>query len=119
MLFTYELDRRLDLGARGIAVTAFDPGLMPASGLSRDYTPVQKGIWRMISPVLRALPNVNSTATSGRHLAALAIDPRFGGVTGEYFEGDKVIRSSVDSYDVAKALDLWDTSERLVAVAAP
>jgi NAD(P)-dependent dehydrogenase (short-subunit alcohol dehydrogenase family) len=119
VLFAYELDRRLGHGARGIAVTAFDPGLMPASGLSRDYTPVQKVVWQVISPLLRALPNVNSTATSGRRLAALAIDQRFCNVTGEYFEGDKAIRSSVDSYDVAKALDLWDTSGRLVAVAAP
>jgi hypothetical protein len=28
--------------------------------------------------------------------------------------GAKQIRSSTDSYDTAKALDLWDTSERLV-----
>lgn len=118
VLFTYELDRRLGHGARGITVTAFDPGLMPASGLSRDYAPAQKVIWRVISPLLRALPNVNTTATSGRRLAALAIDPEFAGITGEYFEGHKAIRSSVDSYDAAKALDLWETSERLVAVAA-
>jgi NAD(P)-dependent dehydrogenase (short-subunit alcohol dehydrogenase family) len=29
MLFTYELDRRLD---HGVTVNAFDPGLMPGSG---------------------------------------------------------------------------------------
>lgn len=115
MLFAYELDRRLGHGARGITVTAFDPGLMPTSGLSRDYTPAQKVVWSVVSPVLRLLPNVNSVATSGRNLAALAVDPAFDGVTGEYFEGTKRIRSSADSYDAAKALDLWDTSAQLVA----
>ncbi len=35
------------------------------------------------------------------------------GVTGAYFEGKREIRSSEDSYDRAKALDLWETSERL------
>ncbi|KAA0113559.1 SDR family NAD(P)-dependent oxidoreductase [Mycolicibacterium sp. P9-22] len=114
VLYTYELDRRLGHGAQGITVTAFDPGLMPSSGLSRDYTPAQKVLWRLISPLLRALPNVNSVAASGERLAALATDARFDGVTGEYFEGTKPIRSSADSYDTAKARDLWETSAQLI-----
>ena len=114
VLFAYELDRRLGEGARGVTVTAFDPGLMPGSGLARDYSPAQRFAWRFIGPALRLLPNVNSTRTSGSRLAALAVDPAFEGVTGRYYEGAKEIRSSVDSYDNAKALDLWETSERLV-----
>ena len=114
VLFAYELDRRLGQGARGITVTAFDPGLMPASGLARDYSPATRLVWRIIGPMLRVLPNVNTTRTSGRRLAALAVDPAFEGVTGRYYEGVKEIRSSLDSYDEAKAADLWRTSERLV-----
>jgi NAD(P)-dependent dehydrogenase (short-subunit alcohol dehydrogenase family) len=114
VLFAYELDRRLGHGARGVTVTAFDPGLMPGSGLARQYSPLQKFAWRYVFPLLRVLPNVNSTRASGRRLAALASDPAFDGVTGNYFEGAKVIRSSADSYDPAMALDLWETSERLV-----
>jgi NAD(P)-dependent dehydrogenase (short-subunit alcohol dehydrogenase family) len=114
VLFAYELDRRLGEGGKGITVTAFDPGLMPASGLSREYSPAQRFAWRFIGPVLRLLPNVNSTRTSGARLAALAVDPVFDGVTGRYFEGAREIRSSTDSYDPAKALDLWETSEQLV-----
>jgi NAD(P)-dependent dehydrogenase (short-subunit alcohol dehydrogenase family) len=113
VLFAYELDRRLGEGAKGVTVTAFDPGLMPASGLARDYSPALRLVWRIIGPVLRLLPNVNSTRTSGSRLAALAVDPAFEGVTGRYYEGAKDIRSSDDSYDVVKALDLWETSERL------
>jgi NAD(P)-dependent dehydrogenase (short-subunit alcohol dehydrogenase family) len=41
-------------------------------------------------------------------------DPSFDGVTGKYFAGRKPIRSSADSYDRDKALDLWETSERLL-----
>jgi light-dependent protochlorophyllide reductase len=113
VLFTYELDRRLGRGAGGVTVTAFDPGLMPGSGLARDYPPLQRLAWRYLFPALRVLPNVNSARTSGRRLAALTGDPRFEGVTGAYFEGKREIRSSEDSYDRAKALDLWETSERL------
>jgi NAD(P)-dependent dehydrogenase (short-subunit alcohol dehydrogenase family) len=118
VLFAYELDRRLGEGAKGITVTAFDPGLMPGSALARDYPLAQRFVWRCIGPVLRLLPNVNSTRRSGSRLAALAVDPAFEGVTGRYYEGVKEIRSSADSYDEAKALDLWHTSERLVQAVA-
>jgi NAD(P)-dependent dehydrogenase (short-subunit alcohol dehydrogenase family) len=114
VLFAYELDRRLDRGGQGVMVTAFDPGLMPGSGLARDYPPLQRWAWRYVLPALRLLPGVRSTRTSGRYLAALVDDPRFDGVTGQYFGGLRPIRSSVDSYDRAKALDLWETSERLL-----
>jgi hypothetical protein len=113
-LFSYELDRRLDHGERGVTVTAFDPGLMPGSGLARDYPPLQRLAWRYLLPALRVLPNVNSARTSGRRLAALAGDPRFEGVTGAYFEGRREIRSSAESYDRDKARDLWETSEQLL-----
>jgi light-dependent protochlorophyllide reductase len=114
LLFAYELDRRLGRGADGITVTSFDPGLMPGSGLARDYSALGKFAWRYVFPVLRVLPNVNSTRASGSRLAALAHDPAFDGVSGAYFEGDKAIRSSVESYDQDEARDLWETSERLV-----
>jgi NAD(P)-dependent dehydrogenase (short-subunit alcohol dehydrogenase family) len=114
VLFTYELDRRLGHGEQGVTVTAFDPGLMPGSGLARDYPPLQRLAWRYLLPALRVLPGVRSTRTSGRYLAALAGDARFDGVTGEYFDGGKPIRSSADSYDRDKALDLWTTSEQLL-----
>jgi NAD(P)-dependent dehydrogenase (short-subunit alcohol dehydrogenase family) len=115
MLFTYELDRRLGNGGQGVTVNAFDPGMMPGSGLARDYPPLQRLAWRYLLPALRVLPGVHSTRTSGRNLAGLAIDARFDGVSGQYFDGPRSIRSSADSYDRGKALDLWETSERLHA----
>jgi len=117
VLFAYELDRRLDHGARGITVNAFDPGLMPGSGLARDYSRLGRLVWRYVFPLLRVLPNVNSIRSSGAKLAALTADTRFEGVTGAYFEGRRQIRSSDESYDRAKALDLWKTSEQLVLTA--
>jgi light-dependent protochlorophyllide reductase len=118
VLFTYELDRRLGHGGQGVTVDAFDPGLMPGSGLARDYPPLQRLAWRYLLPALRVLPGVRSTRTSGRYLAALTNDARFDGVSGEYFDGLRAIRSSADSYDRDKALDLWETSERLLTHAS-
>ena len=114
MLYAYELDRRL---GQDVTVNAFDPGLMPGSGLARDYSPLGRLAWRYLFPAMRVLPNVNSTRASGRHLAALVNDARFDGVSGQYFEGRRPIKSSVDSYDRDKALDLWTTSEELLTLA--
>jgi NAD(P)-dependent dehydrogenase (short-subunit alcohol dehydrogenase family) len=115
LLFTYELDRRL---GDGVTVNAFDPGLMPGSGLARDYPPLQKLAWRFVFPALRVLPAVRSTRTSGRYLASLVNDTRFDGVSGQYFDGPRPIKSSADSYDLDKARDLWETSEELLTHAA-
>jgi NAD(P)-dependent dehydrogenase (short-subunit alcohol dehydrogenase family) len=111
MLYAYELDRRID---DEVTVNAFDPGLMPGSGLARDYSPMGRLAWRYLFPALRVLPGVRSTRASGRYLAALVTDARFDGVSGQYFAGPKPIRSSADSFDRDKARDLWETSEALL-----
>ncbi len=114
ILFAYELDRRLGEGARGITVNAFNPGLMPGSGLARDYGALQRAAWRFLMPVLRALPQVRGVEQSGHDLATLVVNPAYEGVTGRYFDGARAIRSSDDSYDRETARDLWETSERLI-----
>ena len=88
---------------------------MPGSGLARDYTGPQRLAWRFLLPVMRVLPHVHSARTSGRNLAAVADDERFADVSGKYFLGLEPVRTSTDSYDLAKAADLWETSERLIA----
>jgi light-dependent protochlorophyllide reductase len=112
VLFTYELNRHLQ--GDDVTVNAFNPGLMPGSGLARDYGGVQRFAWRFVMPAMRVLPGVNSTAASGTRLAALAADGRYAAVSGVYFDGLKQVRSSEESYDEAKARDLWETSERLI-----
>jgi NAD(P)-dependent dehydrogenase (short-subunit alcohol dehydrogenase family) len=108
VLFAYELARR----APQLRVNAFNPGLMPGSGLARDASRVQQFAWKRIMPALRFLPQVRSTRSSGRVLAALVTD---GDASGRYVNGRKQIASSRDSYDEAKARDLWDTSSALAA----
>ena len=114
VLCAYELARRLAAAHRPITVNAFDPGLMPGSGLGRDYSAPARFAWRFVLPLLRPfVPNVNSVETSGERLAALVQDPRFAGVSGKYFVGAREERSSAESYDEAKAAALWAVSEEL------
>ncbi|MCU0849517.1 MAG: SDR family NAD(P)-dependent oxidoreductase [Spirochaetes bacterium] len=103
---------------KNIAVNAFDPGLMPGTGLARQAGPVAFFIWKYIMPVMTLLPiNANTPGKSGRALAALATDALYDDATGKYFEGTKEIKSSKLSYSKENALDLWDTSVELVKLA--
>ncbi|KAK3687681.1 short-chain dehydrogenase [Podospora appendiculata] len=123
VLWTYELDRRLrrqnPSRRRNIAVNAFDPGLMPGTGLAREGTGAERFLWHTVMPRIVGLMrlvlthNIHTPRESAAALVRLALDEAEG-VSGKYFEGLKAIPSSVDSYDEAKALDLWDWTLRYV-----
>ena len=116
----YELARRLESAAdprlRSIRVHAFDPGLMPGTGLARTYPAPLRFLWRHVLPVLaRSRPNVHSPAESGRRLAKLATD--FGDKsTGRYVSDGRAIRSSPLSYDAGKARELWEASAAMAGI---
>jgi len=118
VLFAYELDRRLRESGSEVTVNVFDPGLLPGSGLARDYTGPQRLAWRLLFPLMRVLPGVNSARTSGTNLAALITDERYAHTSGQYFSGLRATSSSAESLDRAKATDLWTTSERLISASA-
>ena len=124
VLFTYELERKLRAekaagsNGRSITVNAFDPGLMPGTGLARDYGRLARFAWRYVLPALRPfVPNVNSAARSGRSLANMVTDPRFERISGKYFQGSRDVPSSKDSYDPVIATELWESSASMVKLA--
>jgi NAD(P)-dependent dehydrogenase (short-subunit alcohol dehydrogenase family) len=89
---TYELARHLEASPdprlRSIRVNAFDPGMMPGTGLAKTYK-------------------------SGKPLAELAAGSA-GDATGKYFSDGQETRSSDSSYDKAKALELWNSSADMI-----
>ncbi|MCD0450487.1 SDR family NAD(P)-dependent oxidoreductase [Actinocorallia sp. API 0066] len=119
VLTAYELDRRLDTND-GVTVNAFDPGMMPGSGLARDYGAFQRFGWRFVLPALTVLPlNIHTQRRSGRALARLVLDPALETTSGRYFEGFTETRSSTDSYNLDLAADLWNTSSALTDLTRP
>ncbi len=126
VLCTYEMDRRLKEGDmstpdRPISVNAFDPGLLPGTGLARGYGPAARFAWNLLGPLLlwTLRPfhvNIHHPRDSGRALARLVLDPALERVSGRYFEGLLEIRSSQESYDEANAAALWEQSAELVGL---
>ena len=128
--FTYELARRLEASGlasadRPITANAYDPGLVPGSGLARDYPPALRWLWNRVLPgVARVLtpvyPGISTAPKSGGALARLVLDPALAETTGRYFPSTarwRAAPSSAESYDEARARALWEASARLCALA--
>jgi len=114
ILCAYEFSKKLSSAGMNIRSNAFDPGLMPGTGLARDYSKAMQFGWNWVVPLARFfMHNVNTTEASGRALTRLATDPALSEVNGKYFEGMKDIPSSKDSYNEEFARDLWATSIEL------
>ncbi|KAL4943324.1 hypothetical protein BDV06DRAFT_190275 [Aspergillus oleicola] len=126
ILWTYALERRLadvrsGQAKRNWTVAAFDPGMVPGTGLARDAGGAMKFVWGRVLPkvlpVLRALvsPNIHSAEESGRNLAWVASNRDVAKMSGLYFEGRKEIKSSKESYEEGKQEDLWAWTVKTLA----
>jgi len=124
--FTYELVRRMAAagisnGQHAVTVNAYDPGLVPGSGLARDYPAALRFAWNRILPGVATLlspvlPTINPAWKSGQALARLVTDPALGAVTGKYFPSHArwhEAASSEASYDAGRARALWDESVQM------
>jgi NAD(P)-dependent dehydrogenase (short-subunit alcohol dehydrogenase family) len=116
VLSAYELQRRLACAQGKAQVFAFDPGLMPGTGLVRDYGPLARWAFRSVLPVLTLAPNVNSVRTSARRLAELATG-RLAAQPGSYVSRGRPVRSSVASYDQELGSQLWTLCSQLCGLA--
>lgn len=120
LFYTYELAKQLSSkGSEIITVNAFNPGLMPDTGLGGLNTkPIRKYFLKYILPFF-AKGAVSTPEISGKYLADLLMDDKYQNITGKYFDRDKMIVSSIESYDTQKGLDLWQFSEAIVGLEPP
>ena len=124
VMWTYALQDHITKASSGKkwTVTAFDPGLVPGTGLARDGGAMVIFVWTKILTrliwLLRLLvsPNIHTPQESGAALARLAVGKDIEGESGKYFEGMKEIKSSVESYVKEKQEDLWQWTAKFVAM---
>lgn len=119
ILFTYEMARRIP--ADRARFIAFDPGLMPGTGLARERSAAERFGWRYVLPILGMVVDGVSTAARSAHaLATLLTDPSRAPGSGLHLDFTlRPIASSRDSYRQDWAQDLYDVSARLARVAHP
>ncbi len=109
VLFTYELARRLE--GSGVTANCLHPGVV-ATGFGHNNAGWLKIGVSMIRPFIL---NAQRGAETSVYLAA---SPEVAGVTGQYFEKCKAVKSSPASYDTSAAARLWAISEEMTRVRA-
>jgi protochlorophyllide reductase len=117
IICAYELGRRVPIDQA--AFFAVDPGLVPSTALSRDYSPIARTLYRSMAPLLSLVPGVSTAARSGAALAWAATSRELDGRTGVHLRFDhQETRTSSASHDPAIALDLFDESAKLTGTQA-
>lgn len=98
LLFTYEMARRVP--ADRVRFLAYDPGLMPGTGLARDRGATDRFAWKYILPILRLfIPGVSSPERSARSLCKLLTDSAIAPISGSHFDYRlKPTKTSADSH---------------------
>ena len=109
VLFTYELARRL--GTTGVTANAVHPGLV-RTGLSTKNTPWPLRPWVALGV---SVLGISQEAGASAPLM-LATAPELEGVSGEYYDLNRRVRSSALSYDKASARRLWEVSAQLTGI---
>ncbi len=127
--FAYELARRLEAAGlsradRPIAINAFDPGLVPGSGLAREYPGWMRFVWGSVMPAMASaltpfVAGISTAPKSGDALARLVLDPRLGAAGARYYPSHTrwyETPSSEMSYDAGRAAELWEASVRMTGL---
>lgn len=107
ILFTRELSKRLE-GTR-VTANSLHPGLVKTDGFRHLGIVTRILIW----PILM----MAKTAKSGAQTTlAVALDPSFEGVTGEYFSNSAIAKVGKAALDDEMALWLWNKSIELAGL---
>jgi NAD(P)-dependent dehydrogenase (short-subunit alcohol dehydrogenase family) len=108
IMFTYAMAR--EFGDTGPRFIAFDPGLMPGTGLARTQPVIVRAAWRYVLPLaVRFIDGASTAERSGAQLAALLTGQAHPQGTGLHIEftGNE-IRSAPISHDEAKQDELME-----------
>ena len=107
VLYTYELARRLE--GTGVTVNCSDPGMVATNLTDKDedFPKFYKYMFKLLKIFLKS-PEKGAVTS-----IYLASSPEVEGITGQYFIGKKMGKSSPASHDIATAKRLWDVSVSL------
>jgi len=113
----HEWDRRHGCGPRRLRFSVYDPGLMPGTGLARDFPALQRFAWSALMPVMRVLPGVTTPRRSSAHLADLVLGRRHGHLRGAYVFLGTPQDPSPASFDADRERHLWEVADELTSAA--
>ncbi|NJK82679.1 MAG: SDR family NAD(P)-dependent oxidoreductase [Saprospiraceae bacterium] len=112
IMFAYELDRRLNARQKRHYINVFNPGLMALTNFGRNRNSFSEKMGRYLLHFIGRLFGFGTSArVSGRYAAQHLTETK---ESRKYFDKEKFISSSKDSYDIQNAKLLWDESNEIL-----
>ena len=113
LYYAHELQRRI---GQDIAVSVFEPGFMPGTGLGRDHAPLLRALAR----AAQHLPGTASPTRSAPALASVALDDRWATLRdGAFVLIDKETEVLPHAHNRDRELRLWEATRELLERATP
>lgn len=91
-------------------VLAYNPGLVPGTGLARDLGRAAQVAMSAVAGLLARTPIASTVPVAGHRLAD-AVQGRVDAASGSYIDRARADRSSEESYDPAREAELWEFAE--------
>lgn len=113
VLFTYDLNRRLEKRKLPykILVNAINPGLMLTTNLGRTHKHGENFSRKLFDLIFKLFGMSDKPESSAKAVVNLITEVND---SGKYYDKDKTAKSSVDSYNLHMAEELWLGSEKLI-----
>ncbi len=117
LLYAHALAERLQkTGRPHISVNAYNPGLMPDTGLGGlNQHALRRLFLKYLLPIF-VRGAVDTPEHAGAILASLMTHGRYAGISGAYYDREHRIEPSAQSCDAKLQADLWQTSLRLAVL---
>jgi NAD(P)-dependent dehydrogenase (short-subunit alcohol dehydrogenase family) len=117
LLYTHSFCEKISAKEiKGITINAYNPGLMPDTGLGGlNKKLFRKFFLKYILPLF-IKDEMGTPQRSGKILADLVLSEKYEGITGKYFDRAKNTEPSKESFDKHKMEDLWNTSIELTKI---
>lgn len=93
---------------RGVRAVCFDPGLMPETGLARQYPPTVRAVYAALTPLLVRLPGARRVADAAEDLAWLATDPAAEPLLGGYVSHRRAVAASSLAQRPGLGAQVWE-----------
>jgi len=117
LMYTHQFSELFKTKASNeITINAFNPGLMPDTGLGGLNKKILRKLFLKYILPLFVKGTVSTPQQSGQWLAELFTSDKFAGMSGKYFDRNQQIEPSKESHDQSKINDLWLTSIQLTNI---
>jgi NAD(P)-dependent dehydrogenase (short-subunit alcohol dehydrogenase family) len=110
-LVTLSHDWAERLAATGRRLNAYDPGLVPGTGLGKDMPGYMYWVWKNLMPAMRVLPGATTAANTARHAIDLALGDTFADLSDGYVEIGVLTEAEPVTFDNQRRAALWDFVE--------